>query len=292
MTDFTPEQRAAIERREGPLLLSAAAGSGKTSVLVERFVRMVVDDGLAPGRILAITFTDKAAGELRSRIRRELLRRGRRDVAQEVEGAWVATFHGFCARVLRAHAVAAGLDPAFTVLDEAAGRELRDQAFEEALAGLLGPVEAPARPEALDLLAAYGADDLQAAILDVYGQLRSAGQLRPVLPSPPAAPALDPLLARVREAAEAATAWLGSESGKSVESARAAIARCAEFKAGNTRVLQGEPCVAYLDALAAYRSASSAAAAVTTIGLLDELLGRYADAYAGHKRERSAVDFD
>jgi superfamily I DNA/RNA helicase len=164
---YTAEQRAAIERRDGPMLLSAAAGSGKTSVLVERFVRMVVDDGIAPGRILAITFTDKAAGELRSRIRRELLRRGRRDLAQEVEGAWVGTFHGFCARVLLGHAVAAGLDPAFTVLDEAAGRELRERAFEEALAALLGPPDAPARPDALDLLAAYGADDLRTAILEV-----------------------------------------------------------------------------------------------------------------------------
>src|SRR4051794_22128583 len=162
---------------------------------------MVVDDGIAPGRILAITFTDKAAGGLRSRIRRELLRRGRRDLAQEVEGAWVGTFHGFCARVLRAHAVAAGLDPAFTVLDEAAGRELRGRAFEQSLAALLGPPEAPARADALDLLAAYGADDLQIAVLDVYGQLRSAGQVRPVLPAPPAVPDAGPLLERLQAAA-------------------------------------------------------------------------------------------
>ena len=130
---YTDEQQEAIRRREGPLLLAAAAGSGKTSVLVERFVRMVVDDQIAPGRILAITFTEKAAGELRSRIRAELLARGERALAQDAEAAWISTFHGFCARVLRAHAVAAGLDPRFVVLDEAAGRQLREAAFEQAL---------------------------------------------------------------------------------------------------------------------------------------------------------------
>ena len=67
---FTVEQAAAIARREGPLLLSANAGSGKTSVLSERFVRSVLEDGVEPGRILAITFTDKSAGEQRMRVRR------------------------------------------------------------------------------------------------------------------------------------------------------------------------------------------------------------------------------
>ena len=133
---FSAEQDAAIDRRDGPLLLAANAGSGKTSVLVERFVRMVADDGLAPGRILAITFTEKAAGELRDRIRARLLERGLRDAARDAEGAWISTVHGFCARVLRAHAVAAGLDPGFGVLDEPAARALRREAFDVAL----GPV--------------------------------------------------------------------------------------------------------------------------------------------------------
>ena len=58
MRSFTEEQAGAVARREGPLLLAAGAGSGKTSVLVERFVRSVLDDGLRPGQILAITFTE------------------------------------------------------------------------------------------------------------------------------------------------------------------------------------------------------------------------------------------
>ena len=76
-------------------------GSGKTSVLVERFVRAIREDGIAPAKILAITFTDRAAGELRERVRERLLALGEREAARDAEAASVGTFHGFCARLLR-----------------------------------------------------------------------------------------------------------------------------------------------------------------------------------------------
>src|ERR1700682_948612 len=101
---FTQEQQEAIARRSGPLALAASAGSGKTSVLVERYVRAVSEDGIAPGKILAITFTDRAAGELRERVRMRLAAAGEREAARESVGAFVSTFHGFCARLVRAHA--------------------------------------------------------------------------------------------------------------------------------------------------------------------------------------------
>jgi len=309
VTSFTAQQAAAIARREGPLLLSAAAGSGKTSVLVERFVKMVTDDGIAPARILVITFTEKAAGELRARIRSALLARGERTLAQDAEGAWISTFHGFCARVLRAHAVAAGLDPAFVVLDEASGRELRDASFEAAVGGLLGRPEDPVRPDALDLVAAYGQDRLKSTVLDVHGRLRSAGQARPELP--PGTPPADRTLLReaLRGAAEGAAASLTGLTGASVERAQGAIGRCAEilgsdeapplgalkasvFSPGRVGALNTEPCRTYLAALATYGRALEEAEAVRAIALLDELLGRHADGYAAVKRERSAVDFD
>jgi len=108
---WTEEQRYAIERREGDLLLDAAAGSGKTSVLVERFVRSVLEDGVAVEAILTITFTEKAAAEMRDRIRARLRALGAHEAARATEAAFISTIHGFCARVLRAHALAAGLDP-------------------------------------------------------------------------------------------------------------------------------------------------------------------------------------
>jgi len=152
---FTAQQSEAIRRRSGSLLLEANAGSGKTSVLVERFVRSVLEDGVAPSRILAITFTERAAGELRARVRQRFVELGRRDAARETESAWVSTIHGFCTRLLRAHAIAAGLDPAFTVLEEAAARPLHDRAWDDAPA-ILRPAAALTLRAHLDKLADEG----------------------------------------------------------------------------------------------------------------------------------------
>src|ERR1700742_4246841 len=110
---LTDEQAVAVERRDGPLFLSAGAGSGKTRVLVERFVRAVCDDEVPVERILAITFTEKAAAELKARLRARFAELGAREHARAAEGAWIGTIHGFCARLLRAHALAAGLDPEY-----------------------------------------------------------------------------------------------------------------------------------------------------------------------------------
>jgi ATP-dependent helicase/nuclease subunit A len=177
---LTDEQREAIGRRAESLLLSAAAGSGKTSVLVERFVAAVCDDGVAPGRILAITFTERAAGELRDRVRDRLLELGDRQAARDTEAAFVGTFHGFCARMLRAHPFAAGLDPDFAILDEGLAGRLRELAFQSAVRKLLAAVGATA----VDLLAAYGVDRVRSMIEQVYLELRSRGQLLPRLPVP------------------------------------------------------------------------------------------------------------
>ena len=89
--------------------------------------------GSRPGRILAITFTERAAGELRERVRARLLELGEREAARDTEAAFVGTFHGFCARLLRAHALAAELDPAFAILDEGLAGRLRERAFRLAL---------------------------------------------------------------------------------------------------------------------------------------------------------------
>ena len=216
---LTPEQAHAVAERDADLLLAAAAGSGKTSVLVERFVAHVVEDGIAPGRILAITFTEKAAGELRRRIRARLLELGERDAAREAEGAWIGTVHGFCARVLRGHAVAAGLDPAFAVLDEPVSRDLRNAAWEHALGEWM---EAGAEP-ALDLAAAFGADQLRLAIEDVFAVLRSAGQTSPRLPIPPAG--ADPRPLQAHAAARRGRGRAGERGGGEVDRRRPRGAR-------------------------------------------------------------------
>jgi ATP-dependent exoDNAse (exonuclease V) beta subunit len=186
---LTGEQEQAVARRAEPLLVSAAAGSGKTSVLVERFIRAVREDGIAPGRILAITFTERAAGELRARVRSRLLELGDREAARDTEAAFVGTFHGFCARVLRSHPLAAGLDPDFTIVDEGLAGRLRELAWAAALREFL----VGERGQAVDLLAAYGVDRVRSMIEQVYGELRSRGQRRPRLPAPAPADPADPL---------------------------------------------------------------------------------------------------
>ena len=299
--ELTEEQAHAVAARDGDLLLSAAAGSGKTSVLVERFVRHVVDDGIAAGRILAITFTEKAAGELRRRIRARLLELGAAEAAREAEGAWIGTIHGFCARLLRGNAVAAGLDPAFAVLDESVTRELRDRAWEAALAGWLEQDG----EGALDLAGAFGADGLRAAIEDVHAVLRSAGRTVPRLPVPPPAPAPDPArLLRLRDEAAAALAEAGD--GKTIAVARDALERCRDlaavpdrglldairFNAGNTRVLKCSPCSDYLEEHAAFAAACARHRGTAAVALLDRLLAAYDAEYVAVKRARSGLDFD
>jgi ATP-dependent exoDNAse (exonuclease V) beta subunit len=300
--EFTAEQASAIARREERLIVTANAGSGKTRVLTERFVRSCIDDGIDPSAILAITFTEKAAGELRERVRTRFVELDRRDLAQATEAAWVSTIHGFCMRVLKANAVTAGLDPAFEVLDEGDARALRTDAFERALAVWLGN-GGESRSEALDVAAAYGVDTLRRLIWAVHDRLRSRGMPAPCLPAPPAEPDLDALRADLAAAIGPALAEVGAPANKTSEEAVAALERCRDaladgrtvdaFKVGRgAGALKGPACDEYRRAHCAYLQALVDAEAVPVWLLLDELLQRYATSYADGKRARSAVDFD
>ena len=180
MTAFTLEQRAVVDRRSGSVLVSANAGSGKTSVMVERFVEAVREDGVPVDAILAITFTDKAAAQLRARIRARFGELGEEEAARVTERAHVSTIHGFCARVLRGNAVAAGLDPDFQVLDEVRSVRLARSAFARALDELV----AAGGDAATELVAAYTAEALRETVVGLHDRLRSAGQTQPVLPAP------------------------------------------------------------------------------------------------------------
>ncbi|MDR1013958.1 MAG: UvrD-helicase domain-containing protein [Coriobacteriales bacterium] len=110
------EQRAAVCCTEGPLLVLAGAGSGKTRVLTCRIAHLIEDKGVAPYQVMAITFTNKAAAEMRARLG-ALLSCGMR-------GMWVATFHAMCVRMLRADAERCGYPRDFTIYDESDSRRL------------------------------------------------------------------------------------------------------------------------------------------------------------------------
>lgn len=110
LTGLNPEQKEAAEHFEGPILVLAGAGSGKTRVLTARVCHLIHHHGVAPDRILAVTFTNKAAGEMRERIKRLL--------DQEPAGMWCGTFHAIGARLLRRHADRIGWDRTFSIFDQ------------------------------------------------------------------------------------------------------------------------------------------------------------------------------
>ena len=109
--DLNPVQRQAVAATDGPLLVVAGAGSGKTRVLTYRIAHLVRDLGVAPSAILAITFTNKAANEMRERVG-EL-------VGGAVRAMWVSTFHSACVRILRREAHRFGYRAQFSIYDSA-----------------------------------------------------------------------------------------------------------------------------------------------------------------------------
>src|SRR6202008_4411291 len=110
--------------------------------------------------------TERGAGERGERVRRRFVALGEAELARETDAAWIGTIHGFCARVLRARPLAAGLDPRFTVLDEPAARRLAEAAYERALEAWASAGGAAA----LDLAAAYG-PSLRELIVAVHESL-------------------------------------------------------------------------------------------------------------------------
>ncbi|HEY0528985.1 MAG TPA: UvrD-helicase domain-containing protein [Gemmatimonadaceae bacterium] len=110
LAGLNPAQRDAVLHFEGPMLVLAGAGSGKTRVLTARIARLIEHHGVDPSRILAVTFTNKAAGEMRERIGRLL--------GEDPKGLWSGTFHAIGARILRSAAHHVGRTPSFTIYDE------------------------------------------------------------------------------------------------------------------------------------------------------------------------------
>jgi DNA helicase-2/ATP-dependent DNA helicase PcrA len=110
LDDLNPVQQKAVLETEGPLLVFAGAGSGKTRVLTYRIAYLIQEKGIAPWNILAVTFTNKAADEMKERVERLL--------GKSAKGTWVSTFHSACARILRRHIESLGFQRNFVIYDE------------------------------------------------------------------------------------------------------------------------------------------------------------------------------
>ena len=284
------QQRAAIEAR-GDVFVAAGAGTGKTAVLVERFVSSVVDDGLDIGSLLVITYTERAAGELRARIRARLIERGRPDLALELDGAWVSTIHGFCRRLLGTYPLAAGVDPGFRVLDEPQALVLQAEAFATALERFCAADE----PDRWQLLATYGAVGLRQMLVEVFATLRSAGRELVLEPG-----ALAPLAERVQTLREAAECLVADV--RATETQRGAAAAALELVQATMlpeRLLaltemkaRGPRAAAFSEARDAVVAAALEVLASRDRELLQELLTTFDAAYAEAKDTESALDFE
>ena len=276
------EQQIAAVEATGEVFVSAGAGTGKTAVLVERFARAVCDQGLDVDSILVITYTRRAAGELRTRIRAELAARGRHDLARELDGAWISTIHGFCLRLLKAYPFAAGLDPRFRELDDAQAAVLRSEAFERALSEFCASGE-PAR---LQLLATYGASGLRRMLTGVFETLRSAG--RELVLGLGDRPELEERIAELRDAATA----LGGETAAQLLALLERDTRPDRLLDLSGFRVKSDSALSYEEARRAVEQAALDEAAARDRDLLQELLERFAAAYAEEKARESALDFE
>jgi ATP-dependent helicase/nuclease subunit A len=146
---LTDQQRRAVATRRVSVVLSSGAGCGKTTVLTERYLSHLRDDGAEVGQVVAITFTDRAARQMRKRIRTEVEKQldgAKTDDAatdtwtrhlRSLETAPISTIHAFCGALLRQHAVEAGIDPRFDVLEEVLSVNLEGEALNSCLQRLL-----------------------------------------------------------------------------------------------------------------------------------------------------------
>jgi len=143
---LTDVQRQAALERNCDVYLTAGAGSGKTRTLVARYISLLAEEGYGPRNILAVTFTKKAAREMRSRVRRELLKLAEtgasdecarwRDLVFKLDAARISTIHSLCAEILRAHPAEARIDPAFGAYEEVEATLLRGEVIEASLQDL------------------------------------------------------------------------------------------------------------------------------------------------------------
>jgi ATP-dependent helicase/nuclease subunit A len=285
------EQQLAAVEAVGEVFVSAGAGTGKTAVLVERVVRAVTERGLDVDSILVITYTRRAAGELRTRIRAALAERGRHDLARELDGAWISTIHGFCARLLKTYPLAAGLDPRFRELDEAQASVLRSEAFGDALAEFCAGDD----PQRLELLATYGSDRLRRMLTSVYETLRAAG--RELDLEVAARPELGERVEELRVAASSLAADPGATDAQ--QRAAAELLELLERDRRPDRLMslggfkaRGDRAAGYSEALAAVEQAALDEAAARDRALLQELLRLFAERYAEAKARESALDFE
>ena len=300
---LTPEQLRAVTRWGQDACVVAGPGSGKTTVLVERYAWLMTQKSLQPHQILAITFTEKAAHEIKQRLTARFA--GDAALQQQIERAPVATIHGFCARLLRRFAIAAGLDPQFEILDENRQRTELAASIRETLDRMAAERQTDLRR----LLSGWRADDPEAALTDLYDAWRSSGGTMAGLRKSPRGPGPDAAaLSREADAVLAAAPlrltpalqerlrkhreWLAAFTALGPEAAPFDLIEQYEFSLAGQRDerLKGRV-KAFKLALAQYELALLERHFAPARRLLVEAFQAAAALYEQKKRARAALDF-
>lgn len=168
---LTPKQQRAFKTNRERVIVSAGAGSGKTRVLVERFVRLVREKEAKLEEILMVTFTDKAAKEMRERILKRFEEEGMYLEIERFNAATIDTIHSFCARILLENQMLVSVPANYTLLDEAGQREL----LERVLSQRLETAAVQNEKETLDLFRSYGFQSLLTGVDHAFKKCRSLG---------------------------------------------------------------------------------------------------------------------
>lgn len=316
---LTPDQARAVESVLGDFVISAGAGSGKTTVLASRFARALLgDEGVGAceadiERILTITFTSKAAAEVAERVRREVIEKVSPRLGRRIEDAWISTIHTLCGRLVRRHALEAGVEPGFSQADDVEARLLQAEAFESAAKALyLRDADATA------LLDAYPYDTIMSAALRIHDQVRAMGLDPRDLMVPTGIDQVEsavgvalectagvvdalaacnqtPAVAKARDAiARYRDAALVCELGESPECDK--LLSVADGLGLDMRGISDQSAkAAIVDLRAANDEVRRAVLGVLAASLLhglEKLVGSFADEYRALKAERGVMDFD
>ncbi len=289
--DLSPAQRRAVEAPAGAFV-DAGAGSGKTTVLVERYVRALTERNLLPANVLAVTFTRRAAAEMRQRIRARLRHEGLDRLIPLVEGGWIDTIHATCQKLLAEFPDEAGLTRGLRVADQVETVLLREAAFDRALGDALEEGGEPV----LELLTGYGRETLRGVVSRLLEGARTRG-LEPVAPTGTGTRVeLADWADRLREAATGMST-AGTDSDRAVQRRRAALdlldlldrdpepvelVDLSEYARGEKE---------YTTLIADVERVARDVVAGELHAPLQDLLDRYAAAYEAVKDEAGALDY-